>query len=448
MFYYTSYLDIFLGPIFIFIFYKIIILISRKYYSNDEFLQKKLIQGFWVKVLAAILYVLLIQFYYGGGDSFMYFGYGRVMNEAIRNDSSNINFLFSGDKPFYDYLQSATINEFEMATGYMASLSNQIISRFSCVFGFFCFQNYTVVSLFFAVLSYIGIWKMVLVFYKIFPGYKKQISFSFLFLPSFIFWGSGILKESVCLFSLGLIIKGFYNLFYFKNTNWRDIIGALIGCFLLISIKDYIFYAFIGSFIVLLYRHYIRNTSLFTKLFIYLIVILIVTIGFKTLLDSIENDRESLLKTDAFFEQTKSFRDNYEDLGGAFVDIGDFDPTPLGVAKKIPQIFITVFFRPFPWEARSIVLFISMLESLFFLILIIRALLITKILGFFTIIFKNPVILTSFVFSLLLSIVIGLTTYNFGAIIRYKIPCMPFLCMVLLFINSNIKINEATIDKP
>jgi hypothetical protein len=439
MVYHVTYWDLLLGPIYILIFYLLAVRISKKHYSNDDYLRKKLLQGFWLKILFAVLYILITQFYYGGSDGFMYYEFGTVIHRAVVNDVSNLNFLFGGSEPFFDYVSANTFDDVYSVAGYMFSISNQIVSRISCFFGFFCFQNYSVISLFFSMLSYIGIWKMYIVFYKVFPQFKKQVSISFLCLPSFLFWGSGLMKEPLCLLGLGFIISGFYKSFFLNQSRFSNFFAALLACYFLYLVKNYIFFAFMASFILMMYSLYTKKINLFLKFIFAGLILGGIAIGFNLIVSGIQNDASSITSTDEFLEQTKNFKNNYEDMGGAFVDIGDFEPTVAGISKKIPQVIVNVFFRPFPWEARSLVLVISMFESLFFLVLIIRAMIKTEIYNFFIIIFKNPVYLSCFVFSLFLGIIVGLTTFNFGTIVRYKLPCMPFFSMILLFLNLDNK---------
>jgi hypothetical protein len=192
MIYHVSYWDLVLAPIYILFFYLITLAISKKYYSNDDYLRKMLMRGFWLKITFAILFILITQFVYGGSDGFLYYEYGTVIHKAIMQNANNFRFLFSGYEPFYDYVNENTFEGVNSVAGYMYSISNQIVSRTSCIFGFLCFQNYTIISLFFTMLSFIGVWKMYLVFYKIFKDYKKVVTISFLYLPSFLFWSSGL----------------------------------------------------------------------------------------------------------------------------------------------------------------------------------------------------------------------------------------------------------------
>jgi hypothetical protein len=417
MYYYVTYWDLILAPIYIFIFYKIAKFIANKYYKDDAFLQKKLIQGFWAKVIAGILYVMLIQFYYGGGDSFMYFGYGRVMHRAILSDTNNLEFLFGDVKLFRSYLDTITHAEFEDLPGYMVSFGNQIVVRFCCVLGFLCFQNYTVTSILFTLISFVGSWKMFLVFYKIFKPYKNQIAFAFLFLPSYLIWGSGILKESICLYALGIAINAVFNTIYLKNYKTLKIAGFFIGAFLLLQIKSYIFYSFILAFAIMLFFVAIKRMNVVLKWVVSILVISILSFSAKVIMDSVLSDTAQSMSAEELLEQTKTMKNNYEAVGGSFVDLGDFDPTIAGAIKKIPLLF-------------------SMIESFFFLMLFLKILIKTKIIFFISEVFKNPIYTFCFFYVFTFGIIVGLTTFNFGAIIRYKLPCMPFFTTLLLLLNT------------
>ncbi len=438
MYTYVNYWDFLLAPIYIYIFYRIVSRISQKKYSYDLYIQKKFIQGFWVKIAASICYVLFIQYYFGGGDTFMYFGYGRVMHNAIINDASNVSFLFSDKDSFFDYVQTITFEEAETTTGYMASLSNQMVVRFSCIFGFLSFQNYTITSLFFSMLSYIGIWRMYLFFINYFKQYKKEISFSFLFLPSFVFWGSGVLKESICLFAMGVLINTGFKIIYKKKVTVLNLFLVVFCTYLLVVIKSYIFYAIIIAFVISFAYHFMKNFNLFLKIFLGIFAVILLVFSANVILESIISSAANTDNIENVIETAKVNKNNYEDLGGSFVDIGNFDASISGVITKIPNALVNVFFRPFLWEATSPILFISMLEAMFFLLLFLRVLIKTKIIFFVKNLAQEPIYIFSFVFVLFLGIIVGFTTYNFGTILRYKIPCMPFLAMMLLLLNKSV----------
>jgi hypothetical protein len=55
---------------------------------------------------------------------------------------------------------------------------------------------------------------------------------------------------------------------------------------------------------------------------------------------------------------------------------------------------------------------------------------------FFKTIFTNPMVTCCFFYSILFALFIGTTTLNFGTLVRYKIPCMPFYIIALILINQ------------
>ena len=52
---------------------------------------------------------------------------------------------------------------------------------------------------------------------------------------------------------------------------------------------------------------------------------------------------------------------------------------------------------------------------------------------------KDPTILYCLLFALLFALFVGATTANFGTLVRYKIPCMPFYVVAMFLIQDRIK---------
>jgi hypothetical protein len=76
-------------------------------------------------------------------------------------------------------------------------------------------------------------------------------------------------------------------------------------------------------------------------------------------------------------------------------------------------------------------MFLSSLEALLFLFLTINLFYKTGLLKGFRLIISEPVILFCFLFSIIFSIGVGTTSGNFGTLVRYKIPLMPFYLSAL-----------------
>ena len=76
----------------------------------------------------------------------------------------------------------------------------------------------------------------------------------------------------------------------------------------------------------------------------------------------------------------------------------------------------------------------SSLESLALMLLTAYVFLKAGPLKFFTIIFSNSMIFFCFFYSVLFALFVGATTLNFGTLVRYKIPCLPFYIVAILLI--------------
>jgi hypothetical protein len=127
------------------------------------------------------------------------------------------------------------------------------------------------------------------------------------------------------------------------------------------------------------------------------------------------------------------------DLYGATVySLGDMtDISTFGLLKKIPLAINVTFFRPYIWESKKPVILLSALESLWFLILTLQTFRLVGVFGFFRILRSDPFITFCFIFAMTFGFAVGLSSYNFGALVRYKIPCMPFFLCTMYIIKNH-----------
>jgi len=97
-------------------------------------------------------------------------------------------------------------------------------------------------------------------------------------------------------------------------------------------------------------------------------------------------------------------------------------------------------FRPYLLiDGTSIVILLAGLENLFLLGFVLYIVFYTKLKGALKIIAANPIILFCIIFSILFGFMIGLTTSNFGALVRFKIPLVPYFVSALLLIDYYYK---------
>jgi hypothetical protein len=128
--------------------------------------------------------------------------------------------------------------------------------------------------------------------------------------------------------------------------------------------------------------------------------------------------------------------------------LGKQDGTIGGMAKLAPQAIATSLFRPFLWEAHNPVMLLSALEAAFFLIFTLRIFWRTGTMATLRIIGSTPVLLMSFIFSLIFAASVGITSSNFGTLVRYKIPLIPFYLSGLYILRSIANEKRTLLSRP
>ena len=104
--------------------------------------------------------------------------------------------------------------------------------------------------------------------------------------------------------------------------------------------------------------------------------------------------------------------------------------------RLAPQAINVSLFRPYLWEVRNPLMLLSAMESLALLFFTLFALYKCRFNLFRTI--SEPTILFCVLFSVSFAFAVGVSTFNFGTLTRYKIPLLPFYFFaVILMIYSN-----------
>jgi hypothetical protein len=111
----------------------------------------------------------------------------------------------------------------------------------------------------------------------------------------------------------------------------------------------------------------------------------------------------------------------------------------LGLVKLAPVAVSTTFFRPFLWESRKLSTLLSSIEALILMLFTLFIIFKAGIRTMFSLITRDPLIMYCFLFSFVFALFVGASTLNFGSLVRYKIPCMPFYLISLFLIQEKVK---------
>lgn len=390
------------------------------------------------KIFSSIVFCLIYIYYYNGGDTVSYYESSRALvNMGMKNPSNYIQ-LVTESPSIANYLLFDGQTGYPWEFMYMDSQTWFVAKMLSPIL-FVSFKSYLVSSIVLSWLSFFGSWKLFQMLCRYYPGLEKRMAFCLLFMPSVLFWGSGILKDTFTFSAVAWFIVGVDGAFITKNAKWKSRIIILLAGYVILSIKPYILISLLpGALVWILFTRISKMRSRLLK-YVALPAIYLMSFGIGYFGLSALGDRlgkfsiEKMLKT-ASITQNDLHQDYY---GGSSFDIGSFEPTLPGIISKAPAALTVGLFRPFLWEARNVVMIVSGLENSIYLALTLallyRVLLDPK--KFFAALVDNPFIIFLLSYTVLFSIMVGLSTSNFGALVRFKIPFLPSFVCALFVLN-------------
>lgn len=397
-------------------------------------------RGLAVKLAGGFLVCMIYIFYYGGGDTIGFFESGTLLAKlgfvnqetffsVLGGNLSNLNLLrfVENDLCCPDYYRDP-----------QSFMVVRLAAPLILVSGF----SFIITTFMFAWLSYAGIWRLFLLFNELFPKMEKKFAISILYMPSVLFWGSAILKDTVTFSAACWMTYCVFMVFIKREQRQKHMVYLVIASYVIISIKPYIFVALLpGATIWLLYARITAIRSGFIRILVSPAIIAVGIVGSTAVLSALGSSLGSYGSVDSAINKaivTKNdlTRDAY---GENSFDIGELDGSMGSIISKFPLALVSGLFRPFIWEVRNPVMLLSALENSLMLLLTLRILLTLGPLGFFRSVSSDPLLIFSFVFAVFFSFSVGLTTANFGALVRYKIPSIPFFMSMLMILDEQRK---------
>ncbi|HEX8327823.1 MAG TPA: hypothetical protein VF629_09800 [Hymenobacter sp.] len=434
--------DLFLAPFYLLILYGLAFWVRPA--VTNRFTKQFFIPALTLKFVGAIGLGLIYQFYYKGGDTFNYFYHSKVIHAGFdRSFSTGWKLLLDNGGDNVPETAPFVASMF----WHQAGSTEYLVSRVTAFLGLFCFNNYTVIALFFATISFSGMWAMFMTFAKIRPHVYKELGWTVFYIPSVFFWGSGLLKDSLCLGALGWVFYALYRGAIQRQAILKCGLIGFIAAYALFSIKVYILLCFLPAALIWVFNETnarIKNSTLrliARPLFLSLGGVL----AFYAATNLTKGDDK--YDVDKIGERSKITADYLYQQSvlqeGSGYSLGELDGSIGSMVKLAPQAIGTSLFRPFLWEARNPVMLLSALESTFFLLFTLRIFWRTGVTRTFGVIGQNPVLLLCFVFALVFAASVGITSSNFGTLVRYKIPLIPFYLGGLYILRNLTKSNSS-----
>jgi len=422
-------------PVYLFIIFLIASRIKNSRIVKDP-VYKYYLFGLYAKIIGGLAFAMIYIYYYDGGDTMTYYETGRAMvNMFYKDPLMYFKVLFGpNSKEIYQAFDLQT----GLLVGYVFSDPKTfMVCRLISPLLIITFNSYILATILVSWVTYSGLWRLYLLFVRYFPEIQYKLAIAILFFPSVVFWGSGIMKDSFTMAATGWYVFYINYVFIRKHYGFRALLILFISAFVLISLKPYIFMVLFPGTLYWVFNA--RAKRIRNKLVRYMLLpvtYVLVIFGSIFLLESLGSmlgkfSLDEALET-AVVSQKDLKSDHYQ--GNSF-DIGEFEPTVAGVLSKMLPAVNAGMFRPYIWEANNAAMLGSGLENLFLMVLSMLILIRTRVVYFIAYSFSDPLVMFCLLFSICFAFVIGLTTSNFGALVRFKIPLLPFFVSGLFIVD-------------
>ena len=424
--------DLGLALLYLFIIYLLIWYWQKKKNSKVEY--RLLLVGLTAKVLGSFVFVIISIYYYQAGDTFLYFQIAEDLRRNLfLNYSETIETLFTS----YHDLVNVSFNPLDKYNYYYERETNWVFGRIVFFFNMISFGSYLVSSILMSVTSFIGLWLGFRSICRLYPRVSIRMMIPFFLIPTALIWSSGILKDTLVIGSIGILLHAFSYTFILKERFWLNISLIFFGMLILQLLKPILLIVLLPCLFFWGILHVTKpiQSTLFRLIIRFSFAL--VVLGFAYLLDQKVVDPSSKYKTENLLKTINGFQSFHSldvfSKGKNVYTLDGYTSTSLDVIAKIPQAINVTYFRPYIWEINNWPMFLGAIESLL-LVLILVFTIYTSKKYFIKTLVKNTEVNFMVLFSIFYAIVVGITSYNFGALSRYKIPSIMFIYMALIII--------------
>ena len=374
------------------------------FFKVQGFKKSLFLAAFGVKLIFAVAYYIIYNYnpVYNNeySDSRNFYIAGKQLKEMVLKQSDwNLDQILYWDLPYSSVAPNDT---------------RQVVIYYS-VLQLFTFNSKMAAGLLSNILAFLGLFAL----FKAFLTLKLKPIPAFVgcfCIPSTLFWTSGFLKEVWLIFFMGFTICHF--VLYLEQNRLKNLAGFIIFALFLLTVKIYI-----GMILIPLLAVFLITEKFKIKPCIsYGTAVFICFLGlfFTGYLNPEYHIIQILTQKRNNFIRMVEVQEHYHillhPLTGSF---GEF-------LKQIPVIFYNLLFKPFIFNIGKIFDLFAGLENFCFVLGIIG--------GLYS--FKTHQNLKSiqwlfWIFILSIFIIIGYTTPNIGALMRYKSPMLPFLTVLI-----------------
>ncbi|MBW2510259.1 MAG: hypothetical protein JRE81_16640 [Deltaproteobacteria bacterium] len=382
---------------------------------------------FFLHVGFACAQVPITLSFYGSSDMFLYFRYGEILSQMMERDPSYVIPEVTAlllHKPHRLPMMIIGVGTSTASMSALAAWSFYLLgpSKYATCVAF-------------AIFSLVGKMAMYRAFRaNVDSALRPMAAIATLFIPSFVFWSSGLIKEAVAVFGIGLSLYG-VDLWIREGRAGRGWAFIVAGVVPVLLIKPYVMFPFVLAGGAWYYwarslrwgRVHIRPVQL--------VVAAVVGVGGILLLAQ----QFPEYSPDNFSVHASELQKIGRGIrgGGSNFALGDEIPTTLGgQLAYAPLALLASLFRPVIFEARNLLMLANALETTFLTVLLIRIVVTRDLFRVRRQVMDDPFLVFCTVFVLALGVAVGLASTNLGTLSRYRAPILPFLALTLFVLQK------------
>lgn len=390
---------------------------------------------FILKVMAGCSLGLIYTYYYtdrSTADTFKFFDDGKILFGALSENPKHFFEMLTGI-----HSESAELNPYYLKMNAWLNKDvlfndNKTLVRLNAIFCFFSLGYYYVHVVFINFISLCGLTALFKLFQSFQKNKSKEIFAGVMLLPSVLFWGSGLLKDGLLLFALGMLLYSFSKMIVSKHSTLNII--AFIFCLLLLTItKLYVLIIIFPGIIAWFWsRNDASKRKIIFKFFFCYVIYFLAAFNIGSIVDKYN-------VTDLIYYKQKNFYVIAEaSKASSIIQIDPLEHNSFSIIQHSPAAVLRVLVRPFVTDSRSPLILMSALEN----ILVLFILMICLVTSGKSELYRHPVFYFSILFVVLMFTLIGLITPVLGAMVRYKVPALPFLMFIFISMYDVEKVKK------
>ncbi len=406
------------------------------FFSKAEGLPFRGVAGiFLLKILAGTALWAIYNWVYTDrayADIFKYFDDSAVMFSALADrpmDFFRMLFSISNDSPYFDERYYKVMNHWYRE--YESNMHNDAhtIIRFNAAVRLLSFGEFHVHTVFAAFLSLTGTVALYRAFVDFLPGRERLLAIAVFLIPSVLFWGSGVIKESLLFFGLGILIWQWFKLLSNEMTSVGVILiaGASV---LLFHLKFYVIASLVPGLAMLFLERFARRVPFALRTALVLFGTIWLALNLHHFLPGFNVLEILALKQRDFIGLAQATN------AGSFIMPERLTPTIGSFIVQAPNALFMTMLGPLFHPSSGAFGLVAIVENSVILLAVVLML-------FYRLPARSVdhILLTALLsYMVALALVIGWTTPVMGALVRYRVPLLPFVLIAAALVLDHRKL--------